>query len=280
MSSVFHGRAVMAAGLTVVLMSSLVWAQQRQPQGQALGTSPQAGMAAASHADGQLAACLAVDNRNEVALAQFAQQRTQNDEVKQFAKMLADDHGQLLTKLQQFTGAAGGARQAQPQQQQPQQPQQQQQPQQLQPPADRPAAPPEAAQRGQPENISARQPQQQRPAAGQGAARPQRGAIDFVALKEEVGAQCLQTARRELEQKNGAEFDTCYLTMQIGAHLQAIDHMEVFKRHASPSLQAVLDEGVQTAQAHLDKAKELAKSLKQDGAARTTQRESSERRSQ
>lgn len=46
-----------------------------------------------------IAQCLALDNQEEVILAKFAQEKSKNEEVTQFAKMLADEHQAVLKKL-------------------------------------------------------------------------------------------------------------------------------------------------------------------------------------
>jgi len=51
--------------------------------------------------------------------------------------------------------------------------------------------------------------------------------------------------------------------MQIGIHHMAVDTMTVFRNHASPALQQVLDDGIQTAQAHLKHAEKLMKEQKE-----------------
>lgn len=92
--------------------------------------------------------------------------------------------------------------------------------------------------------------------------QPQAGQpLDTLALKRELGELCKQTFEREFSKKSASEFDKCYLGQQIGAHLHAIDAMKVAHNHASNDLRKVLDEGIQTAQQHLQHAKELAKKL-------------------
>jgi predicted outer membrane protein len=217
--------------------------------------------------DVTLASCLLIDNQTEVALAQFAEGRAQDQEVKQFAQKLAADHGEMIKKLHRFVGSSPGIANpgAQPGRD-----------------SDLPGAtlnPPsreKAAQPSQPTpepRTSARQPQPrtttpdaQRDRPGPGLGRPSmEREIDFVSLKRELGEKCLQTAIAELEQKSGAEFDKCFVGMQIVAHLHAIDAMLVFQNHVSPELNKVLAEGIQTSRGHLQQAKDLAKRL--DGAA-------------
>jgi predicted outer membrane protein len=247
MSRVIRSQLAAALAATVLFAASSATAQnEAQKKGQPDRAAARPGIGSpreASSTDTILAGWLVVDNQAEVNVSRMAQQRAQNNEVKQFAEQLVQAHQQFLTKLQQIAGSetgsaatrlndpsprdAAGSRRADP----------------TRPPAD--AAPP-AARTGdtQRDPIATRQP-------GQG--------LDIVALKRELGQQCQQTVQRELEQKQGAEFDQCFVNLQVMMHLAAIDTMEVFQRHASPQLKQVLSEGIQTSQRHLEQAKELAK---------------------
>jgi hypothetical protein len=60
--------------------------------------------------------------------------------------------------------------------------------------------------------------------------------------------------------------------MQIMKHMEAIDTMKVFKEHGSDEFAQVLDEGICTAQTHLDHAKQIMKQVEGE-AASTARRE-------
>jgi predicted outer membrane protein len=83
----------------------------------------------------------------------------------------------------------------------------------------------------------------------------------FEQIKLELADTCLESAQRALQEEKGAEFDKCYMGMQIGAHMKMIDTLKVFEKHSSPELQQVLRKGEQTAQKHLDQAKKLMKDV-------------------
>lgn len=192
--------------------------------------------------DRQLAHWLVVENRNEIALAQFAQQKAQSDDVKQFAKQLIDDHQKMLSSLQQIDGnqgvqnqneAAGGA------------------------------------------NAGGRRASIQPGGNGRQAVQ-QGGGVGFVALIDELGRQCAQSSQQELSGKSGAEFDKCYIGQQIGAHMKTLDTLKVFRNHASGQLQSVIDEGQPVVQSHLEHAKELMRKL--DSNASQAERNDSQRR--
>lgn len=196
--------------------------------------NPQGGpmMRGGRSTDQELAACLTIDNEGEVWMGKFAQQRAKNDEVKQFAEQMVKDHSQMIEKLQRFAGEGQAANNAN--------------------------AAPQNNQANQINNETAAAATRGQPARQPGARmQAQQGPLDHLAFKRELAEQCKQTLEREFSQKSASEFDHCYMGQQIGAHLHAIDVMKVARNHASPDLQAVLDEGIKTAEGHLAHAKEL-----------------------
>jgi predicted outer membrane protein len=217
-----------------------------------------------THADAQLAAWLVVDNEGEVALGQFAQQRSQDAQVKEFAQQMVDAHQQIIQKLRQVAGEGRRAAIDKGNERR-----------------DQAVARREARDRRQDDaGAEPRNPnvdvQVNAPGSGEprisvqseipgGGRRVHAGGLDFVAIKREIGEQCQQTLKAELEKKEGPEFDKCYLGQQIMAHMQMIDTLKVFQQHASEELKPVLAEGQQTAQGHLEHAKELIKKI--EGAA-------------
>ena len=200
---------------------------------------PQAGV----RADNFLASWLMVENDNEIALAQYAVGKAKSDEVKRFAEMMIADHKKISDKFQPFAGTG--------------------------------AYPTDAFRKDdmgkRPEDSSGKRPDAtgQRPedAAGQrkdtsiagGAGGPE--ALNHVELVRELGHKCLANAKRELDQKQGAEFDRCYMGMQIAAHAMVLTMLEVFPSHASDRLRATLEEGKATVQSHFDHAKQIVKTL-------------------
>jgi len=55
---------------------------------------------AGENLDQQIAACLLLGNQEEIALAKLGEQRAQNPQVKEFARMLAEQHAKALAKIQ------------------------------------------------------------------------------------------------------------------------------------------------------------------------------------
>lgn len=103
----------------------------------------------------------------------------------------------------------------------------------------------------------------------------QSGGLNLIRLKQQLGQQCLASAQQELEQKEGAEFDKCYIGLQIAKHMEMLDTLKVFSRYASPQLDQVIEEAEQVAQDHLDKAKEMIKEHEGKGSASSSSDRSS-----
>ena len=236
------------------------------------GYRGQPGARMPSLTDWQIAEWLSVDNQGEVALAEIAEQQASDKDVKKFAQQMLDEHTEFLQKLQRLTGVGRGE-QRQGQQGQTQQGQtQQRQPQQGQ------ARPEGQAQPRQPQQgqFQPGQPGQIQPQQG----RPQQG-LDLVMLKHQLGEQCRQSASRELQRKDGSEFDKCYMGMQIGMHMQMLDTLKVMSRYASQELDQLIEEGEKTTESHLDHAKKIMASLegRSDSSARSARRDTNDRSS-
>jgi len=105
--------------------------------------------------------------------------------------------------------------------------------------------------------------------------QPQRtsdGGLDWIAVKNQIGQQCLNTVKQELSQKSGAEFDQCFMGQQIGAHLKVVDELKVLRNYPSQELQQKLDKELQTAQHHLQMAKQIEQKLKGSPSERVSRR--------
>jgi predicted outer membrane protein len=217
--------AIVAAG-TFTLMATNLMAQDRTQQYEAdkpvIGRVQQAG---ANSADSQLASCLIVDNQGEIALGKLAQQKSKDNDVKQFAEKMVQDHTQFMKQLEQFAGAQDGNANMN---------------------ATGPLQGAGSTDRAVPGAMM-------QPMGGQ--------ALNFVALKQEIGKKCLEMTEREMQQKEGSQFDKCYIGQQIGAHMQVLATLEVVRNQASPELASVLDKGIETTKTHLEHAQKLAKSL-------------------
>jgi predicted outer membrane protein len=221
--------------------------QQPARPGAAAAQPGQPGAAGGGSLDSHLAQCLTMDNQHEIALAEVAKQRSQDNEVRQFADRLIQDHTQFLQQLARFAGNQPGIAGGQPGEGRPNE---------------------RTGQPGQPATGQPGQP-------GGAMAQAQGGQPNFLALKQQIGQKALDMTKKELEKKEGVEFDKCFIATQIGNHIWALSTLEVFKdQQISPDLRNVIEKGIQTTQEHLDHAKKLADNLQRQGGRETAGRPS------
>jgi predicted outer membrane protein len=225
--------------------------------------------------------CLVHGNQAEITLARIAEQRASDPEVKQFAQKMIKEHTAFLDKLQTGRGTPAGrqfgdqspvqGRSAVGGEANRDQPNRDQsvrdqlnggQANGGQPNGDQPAvggpgvdvnAPGARVRVGRDETRSGAVGHDGRSQAG--------GARQFLQIQKEVQAQCLQSMTRELSQKEGVQFDRCYMNCQVGAHMKMADELTVYSKHVSENLQATLQEGLQATTQHLAMAKQIAERL-------------------
>lgn len=184
--------------------------------------------------DSHTAACLILDNQNEVLAAQLAEQKSENKEVQTFAKMMQKDHQKFIAELEKFGGKELAVRLKSD---------------------SKTASEPD---KNKPISVVARKP------VAEEEAKPSLAGLQaekMLMIKQEIADECLASLRKELETKSGFEFDACYVGMQIAAHMHMVDTLKVQARHASEDLKPVLEQGRETAQMHLDAAKKLMHGL-------------------
>jgi predicted outer membrane protein len=201
--------------------------------------TPQTAARRGENLDQLFAGCVILTNQNEINVAQLAEQRTKSPEVKKFAETLQHDHQQFLGDLEQFAGNWNfkGRQSAN-----------------VSDANERRAAPQQRQAANQPGTV----------ATAAGSCHDK-----LLQIRREVADECLASARRELSGKEGREFDACFIGMQLGMHMYVVDELKVLERHASPELQQTLRKGRETAQQHLDRAKEIMKDI-DAGETRTT----------
>jgi predicted outer membrane protein len=220
-------------------------------------------------------------NRDEIATAQLAEQRASNPDVKKFAMQMVDDHTRLMNRLQQFEagqhkampgsrtrGFNQGASNFQPA-----------------PATTQSQATSDTANEHNATGLFQPNPPRsfnQPAAAAAGAAGQVAGqdmharhnaAHQFIGIMDQVAMQTERSIQRELSQKEGAQFDRCFLSWQVLDHMWLVNALTMFEQNASPDLQPILQEGLQTAQQHLTHAKALLSQLEQQHTKSTAQRD-------
>lgn len=183
-----------------------------------------------------IASCLLSKNKAEVEFAQLAEQESQNPQVKEFAQMLVRDHSQLVQKLQPLAGEQGAST--------------------------RPGLSDTSRTPGATGQIDA----SSRPGqSGQNDALQQ-----LASLEKQIGERCKQNLREELQQKQGAEFDKCYVGSQIAGHMDSVAKLEVLQQQGPDQIKQLAQQALPKVQQHLEHAKQLMKQLEGSDAAGTT----------
>jgi predicted outer membrane protein len=182
--------------------------------------------AQAGNLDQQIAACAVLANQEQVALAEFAKEHAESEQVKQFADMMIEQHQQAIQKIEQ-------------------------------------AAPQVAAWNIQLRNAN---PDQQAGAAAQPANGQAGGQNPQFLLARQIHEECLALTKEALSEKQGAEFDKAYMAQQCVAHLGAKAAIKGSEPFASAQLKPVLQEGLQTIDKHLAEAKNIKKQLMNEAA--------------
>jgi predicted outer membrane protein len=213
-----------------------------------------------------LAACMAVSNKGEIQLAQFAKDKAKHEGVKEFATMMVEEHQQCLEKLKQvspqtahMTAAKGEAAHRQSNESAPQ---------------NRNESAPQNRNESAVQNRNEPAPQNQGPVttdasnSNKAHARTANMQLDFVQLHREVAEQCLADAKEKLSQKEGDEFDKCFMGMQLAAHASMQSKLTVFQKHATGELKNMIAEGLEKVKKHIMHAEKLMAELDHQGSSK------------
>lgn len=258
--------------------------QARENQAQRGQTDRATGAHGQQVSDQEIAQCLIIDNNGEVTMAEFAQQKAQNPQVKQFAQMLVKDHGAFIQKLEQFAGKGdsvqlrgfrSGREGQQPGRLTPARPNQPNETDDATPnPNPQKQEQPRAGTTPQPQqdqvaqrDENARDPanRDQNAQGRRGAAGQARGDIaqgSWVGIKQQISDNIGAQMKKEMESLEPNEFDHAYLGSQIYCHMAMVETLKVLEQHASSDFKQVLQEGQQSAQKHLEHARQLMDEVK------------------
>jgi predicted outer membrane protein len=213
-----------------------------KPTGQTTSTSRQDRSAqdknASATTDGYLAKWISVGHSNVIELSRLAESRATDPEVKRFATKMVADHQGLTQKLAPFVKLQGRSSAIE---------------------AGSPTDRGRQGDRDPSDRNPADRPQGERAPSDMNARGD--GELNHAALFEELGQQCLQSSRKELEGKQGAEFDRCYVGMMLVSHKIDNDALIVFQRHATPDLKPVLAEAQSKTEGHMSTAKDFAQRM-------------------
>lgn len=234
---------------------------------------------------------IAAGNEAEIRVNEFAQQQAQNDQVKQFAQRMVQEHTMLGQQLQQAAGQGGQGGQGGASGQGGADGQSGTSDASGQNRANRRNANSAAGgaddqsgnASGQSDNASGGnrrnraggaggaggaddQATGESGASGRSAAGGGRGGNSpFLALHEEIKRQCAESTIQALREKQGAEFDHAFMHQQVVEHMTMIDTLTVAEQHASQNLKQALQQARQHAEQHLQQAKQIVEQLDKEG---------------
>lgn len=94
-------------------------------------------------------------------------------------------------------------------------------------------------------------------------------AVDFLQMHQEMSEQCLKDSKETLSKKEGAEFDACFVGMQIAKHAMMHSSLTVLQRHTTGELQGLIKSGLAKNDEHLLAATSLMERLSDKAEVRT-----------
>lgn len=167
-------------------------------------------------------------NQAEVELATMAQKKTDNPELKQFAKMIVDDHKACNEKLQQLDTK-------------------------------------QAANGSQPDSNSEVANAQVRQQAGKNASQGGMVPQQLCQIMDQATDNSLQMAKKMLEKHEGPEFEMAFLRQQCMAHMMMLAELKAIESSGPQELKAFAKETITKVEQHLEKAKQMVKALEGKG---------------
>jgi predicted outer membrane protein len=219
-----------------------------------IASSPRQSDNASQEVESFLAQCLLIKNQNEVELAQFAAQRSQNPQVKQFAQMLIEDHQTAIQRLQNYSGTSQQDRNIRPAGYTGQEGGRQSSASN-QPRFSQNSGTNEAGDRSRNEPSSATGQSGTRMSGDDSTLR------ELANIQRQVAERSQQALREKLQSKQGAEFDQCFVGSQIFGHMHMLSELEVVQQQASGQLRQFAQESQPKVKQHLDQAERLAEQL-------------------
>lgn len=259
-----------------------LWAQQReapkkQDQDPARTTTqdPQRGNTQMQQpVIGFFAAKLVLCNNSEIEMGTWAAGKASNQEVRQFAEMMAKEHSQANQELSRFiadysvrpmvSGQDSGVT--------------------SQPTGDRGSTDlardksgDQGSRTGQspppnPNSPSTTRTQEETSLRTDTGAGSLREVYDICRTAHDFHKQ---HCKEMLGNLSGTEFDKAYMTSQVAAHVGVLSELEALEGRSSGDFQQFVKQAKGTVKGHLEKAKQLCKSL--DNAATSTQRSGTDR---
>ncbi len=218
--------------------------------------------------DEQIAAILYACDRNQVELAEFAKDRLKSEPAREFAEMMVKEHKKSMEKLQKLAGTSATETSGRSSRD---------------PNSVREDGATAPGRTESPDGAKTRTDKTARVAtdaanAAGGGRDAMVGQLNWVQIHQQIADQCLASTKAELERHEGEDFDKAYIGQQLGAHMAMVDHLKVFKTHASEKLTGQLDACLEGATSHLDHARKIMEEQKEGSSEPSSNRENRENR--
>jgi predicted outer membrane protein len=196
-------------------------------------------------------------NEGEIALAQMAEKKSDNEELRKFTQMIVKDHQALLQQLDQV---GGGQRDAQGANATSATGVTQDLDRNQTNPADR-------AQQNAPDQANPRRNAQGNPEGrGQGQNRMQGQQVpqQLWTIIDQACDNTQKLTMEMLQKYEGQDFQMGFLGQQIVAHTQMLGELQSIQSNGPQELKQIAQQATEKTQAHLEMAKQLAKKFEDD----------------
>jgi predicted outer membrane protein len=97
-------------------------------------------------------------------------------------------------------------------------------------------------------------------------------ALDWVHIHRQIADQVLASTKEGMQKEKSEDFDKCYMSQQIMAHMKVLDELKVLRTYASSELRKEIDETSDMAANHLKDAKKIMETEKERGSERTSRK--------
>lgn len=234
-------KPITVATLSTLLVGSSIFAQETQPprtKDLAVRSIPVQSTGDSHTKDQTLALCLAIADQEQVLLSRFAKDRATDADVKAFAVALEKAH---QTSVEQLKA--------------------------LSPPVNAIGATVDGTAQSEAKRAESRgDDANQADATGVTETSLKHVddkalKVDFLQLHQEISAQCLSDSKEMLNSKKGAEFDQCFVGLQIAKHASSHATLTVLQRHSTGKLQEWIKSALVTNAKHMEAAVNLMEKL-------------------
>jgi predicted outer membrane protein len=217
-----------------------------------------------------LASCLLQKNQAEIEFSQLAAKQSQNPQVKQFAQQMVEDHQQLVQQLQPLAASARAETRGSTTRTRTDSTSSLELGT-----GDTDATRTRTGEATRDTVADASSDTGRTTIAGSDAnltATSSGGLHQLASIEKQIGDRSKQAVMDELQQKQGAEFDKCYMGVAIGAHVHMNAALEVIGQQNVGQLSQIAQQAQPKVQQHLDHAKQIKQQLEGQSSTRDTSR--------